>query len=117
MKNLNLNGKNFFIVNNKEALRNKEHTITDPTLLNPKNIISNGSEADPTSSPNQHSKNSLQKTNIAKIRHKSFMADHSNINSEIKSILKKNKMSNYDSVESAILNNRGYKINVVPLSF
>ena len=45
------------------------------------------------------------------------MADHSNINSEIKSILKKNKMSNYDSVESAILNNRGYKINVVPLSF
>lgn len=59
MKNLNLNGKNFVIFNNREAMRNKEHTITDPTLLNPKNIISLGSEADPTSSPNQHSKNSL----------------------------------------------------------
>jgi hypothetical protein len=52
MKNLNLNSKNFVIVNNKEALRNKEHTITDPTLLNPRNIISNASEAEPTSSPN-----------------------------------------------------------------
>lgn len=116
MKNLNLNSKNFVIVNNKEALRNKEHTITDPTLLNPRNIISNASEAEPTSSPNQHSKNSFQKINIAKIRHKSFVADHSNINSEIRSILKKNKMSNHDSLESAILNNRG-KNNVVPLSF
>ncbi len=117
MKNLKLNSKNFVIVNNKDSLKNKEHTITDPTLLNPKNIISNASDADPTSSPNQYSKNSLQKTNNAKIRHKSFMADHSNLNSEIRSILKKNKISNHESVESAILNNRDYKNYAAPLSF
>ena len=73
MKNLNLKGKNFLIVNNKNGMGNKEHTITDPTLLNPKNM--DGSEGDPTSSPNQHSKNSLQKNNLAKIRHKSFIVD------------------------------------------
>jgi len=45
------------------------------------------------------------------------MADHSNLNSEIRSILKKNKISNHESVESAILNNRDYKNYAAPLSF
>lgn len=44
------------------------------------------------------------------------MVDQNNLNSEIRSILKNNnKLNNYESVESAILNNKGQRMNIMPL--